>query len=224
MLSIIMGGNFSFYNLLSSLLASLILIFLVSPIHELAHGYAAIKLGDNTPRYQGRMTLNPMAHIDYMGALMIILFGFGWAKPVQINMYNFRNPKRDMAITAVAGPLSNFLCAFIVGIFSAPVFYWAYNSQNAFTLILIYLIQYLVMFNLYIGLFNLIPIAPLDGSRILSAVLPNKYYYMIMRFERYSFLILILLFYVFNVGAGLSNVAYSIYSGILRLSSLIFLR
>lgn len=188
----------------------------------MAHGFAAIKLGDNTPRYQGRMTLNPFAHIDYIGALMIILFGFGWAKPVQVNMYNFRNPKRDMAITALAGPLSNFLCAFVFGIFSAPAFYRAYNSQNFIAIVLTYLLQYLVMFNLYIGLFNLIPIAPLDGSRILSAILPNKYYYLIMRYERYSFFIMILLFYVFNLGNGLSNMAYSIYSGILRLSSLIF--
>lgn len=222
MLSVIMSGSFSFYNLLSSLLASLVLIFIVSPLHEMAHGFAAIKLGDNTPRYQGRMTLNPFAHIDYIGALMIILFGFGWAKPVQVNMYNFKNPKRDMAITALAGPLSNFLCAFVFGIFSAPAFFWAYNSQNFIAYVLTYLLQYLVMFNLYIGLFNLIPIAPLDGSRILSAVLPNKYYYLIMRYERYSFFIMILLFYVFNLGNGLSNMAYSIYGGILRLSSLIF--
>ena len=222
MLLMVLRGNFTWYNLLSSLFASLILIFLVSPIHELAHGFAAIKLGDNTPRYQGRMTLNPMAHIDFMGALMIILFGFGWARPVQVNMYNFRNPKRDMAITALAGPLSNFLVALIVGIFSYPVLSLASETQNMLPTILFYVMQYLVIFNLYIGLFNLIPIAPLDGSRILSAILPNRYYYTIMRLERYSFLIIVLLFYVFNVGAGLSNIAYSIFGGIFRLSALIF--
>ncbi len=222
MLQILMNGNFSIYELLSSLMASLILIFLVSPLHELAHGFAAIKLGDNTPKYQGRMTLNPMAHIDWMGALCIIFFGFGWAKPVQVNMYNFRNPKRDMAITALAGPLSNFIVAFIIGLFFAPVLNWAVNTGSLVAMILWYFLQYLVIYNIYIGLFNLIPIAPFDGSRILSSVLPDKYYYMIMRYERYSFWIIILLFYVFNLGNGLSALASGVTSAIYSISQAIF--
>ena len=131
-LRVLMGGGFSWQALLSSLMASLVLIFIISPLHEMAHGFAAIKLGDNTPKYQGRMTLNPLAHIDYMGALFMILFGFGWAKPVQVNMYNFKNPKRDMALTALAGPLSNFLFAFIIGLFLAPVFKWYYLGGGFF--------------------------------------------------------------------------------------------
>ena len=173
MLIDILSGDFSLYTLLSSIMASLILIFLVSPLHELAHGFVAVKLGDNTPRWQGRMTLNPMAHIDFLGSLMIILLGFGWAKPVQVNMYNFKNPKRDMAITALAGPLSNFLVAIVLGIFSAPLYVWAGTTDKAFPTIVFQLVYYLIIFNIYIGLFNLIPIAPLDGSRILSAVLPS---------------------------------------------------
>ena len=222
MLIDVLSGNFSLYTLLSSVMASLILIFLVSPLHELAHGFAAVKLGDNTPRWQGRMTLNPMAHIDFLGSLMIILFGFGWAKPVQVNMYNFKNPKRDMAITALAGPLSNFLVAVVLGIFSAPLYVWAGTSDKAFPTIVFQLVYYLIIFNIYIGLFNLIPIAPLDGSRILSAVLPNRYYYMIMRLERYSFFIIMVLFYGLNIGAGISGIASRFFFALLRLSQLIF--
>lgn len=222
MLIDILSGNFSLYTLLSSVMASLILIFLVSPLHELAHGFAAVKLGDNTPRWQGRMTLNPIAHIDFLGSLMIILFGFGWAKPVQVNMYNFKNPKRDMAITALAGPLSNFLVAIVLGLFSAPLYVWAGTTDKAFPTIVFQLVYYLIIFNIYIGFFNLIPIAPLDGSRILSAVLPNRYYYMIMRLERYSFLIIMVLFYGLNIGAGISRIASGFFFALLRLSHLIF--
>ena len=222
MLIDILSGDFSLYTLLSSIMASLILIFLVSPLHELAHGFVAVKLGDNTPRWQGRMTLNPMAHIDFLGSLMIILLGFGWAKPVQVNMYNFKNPKRDMAITALAGPLSNFLVAIVLGIFSAPLYVWAGTTDKAFPTIVFQLVYYLIIFNIYIGLFNLIPIAPLDGSRILSAVLPNRYYYAIMRLERYSFFIIMALFYGLNIGAGISGIASRIFFGLLRLSQLIF--
>lgn len=222
MLIDILSGDFSLYTVLSSLMASIILIFLVSPLHELAHGFAAVKLGDNTPRWQGRMTLNPMAHIDFLGALMIILFGFGWAKPVQVNMYNFKNPKRDMAITALAGPLSNFIVAFLLGLFTAPVWVWASGSDRALPTIVFNLMYYLIIFNIYIGLFNLIPIAPLDGSRILSAILPNRYYYAIMRLERYSFLIIMVLFYGLNIGAGISGVASRIFFSLVKMSELIF--
>ena len=215
-------GGFSWHEMLSSLMASIVLIFVISPLHELAHGFAAIKLGDNTPRYQGRMTLNPLAHIDYTGALMMVLFGFGWAKPVQVNMYNFKNPKRDMAITALAGPLSNFLFAFVIGLFLAPVIKWYYTSQSELAFLLFGIMEYLIIYSLYICFFNLIPIAPLDGSRILSAVLPNRYYYAIMRLERYSFLIIVVLFYVLDFGAGISSVAYNIANGFLSLSNLIF--
>lgn len=218
----ILSGGFSFYTVLSSILASLILIFLVSPLHELAHGFVAVKLGDNTPRWQGRLTLNPMAHIDYMGALMILLVGFGWAKPVQVNMYNFRNPKRDMAITALAGPLSNFIVATILGIFLAPTAVFANRTNGVLPNIIFNILYYLIVFNIYIGLFNLIPIAPLDGSRILSAILPNRYYYTIMRFERYSFLIIMFLFYGLNVGRGLSAITDGAIGALFALSKLIF--
>lgn len=221
MLRVLLGGGFTWYDLLSSLLASLILIFIISPMHELAHGAVAIALGDKTPKYQGRMTLNPLAHIDLTGALLIVLFGFGWARPVQVNMYNFRKPQRDMALCAAAGPASNFLFAFLVGIFIFPAYRW-FLTGNFFANIVYLVMQYLVIYSIYIGLFNLIPIPPLDGSRILSLFLPNRFYYIYMRLERYSFFIVMALFYMFNVGEGLSNVTIFILNGLSDLSLLIF--
>ncbi len=228
LIDILFSDDIQFGMILGSILASLILIFLVSPIHELAHGAAALALGDRTPKWQGRITMNPLAHIDYIGALMILLFGFGWAKPVEVNMRNFKNPKAGMAITALAGPLSNFLIAFIAAIFYVPVFnicfptYAAYMDPSMFSQVLYYFFGYFILINISLGIFNLIPIPPLDGSRILSAILPDKYYYQLMRFEQYSFIILIVAFYGLGVGDALSDVVYNIFDKFIEISSSIF--
>ena len=155
LLSQLISGRLGMSDAVIYILSSLVVIFLTLPVHEFAHGLAAVKLGDPTPRYQGRLTINPFRHIDYLGAACILLFGFGWAKPVGVNPSNFKNPKRDMAITALAG-LHLFLC-------------------------------YVAYINVSLAVFNLIPIPPLDGSRLLSALLPNKQYYALMRYERYIF-------------------------------------
>ncbi len=228
MLLSVLSGNFSPSMVIGSAVASLILIFLVSPLHELAHGTAALALGDKTPKWQGRITLNPLAHIDWIGALMIILFGFGWAKPVQVDIRNFKNPKAGMAVTAIAGPLSNFLIAFIAAALFVPITrlcypdYAALENPSIIVEALYYCYSYFITLNVYIGLFNLIPFPPLDGSRILSAVLPNKYYYKLLRYERYSFVIFVVAFYVLDLGKYLSVFADGIINRFIDVSYLIF--
>lgn len=194
MLSTVLSGNFSFTSVIIYLLSSLAVIFLTLPIHEFAHGYAATKLGDYTPRYQGRLTLNPFAHIDYIGAMCILLFGFGWAKPVQVNARNFKNAKMGMAITAFAGPLANIILAFVALVLANVCRVIPANTE---VLIYIYMFfNYIATINIYLAVFNLIPIPPLDGSRLLSAFLPNKYYYSLMRYERYFSIIILALLWV----------------------------
>lgn len=187
MLSELISGRLDFGGAVIYILSSLTVIFLTLPIHEFAHGFAATRLGDPTPRYQGRMTLNPFAHIDWIGAACIMLFGFGWAKPVQINANYFKKPKRDMALTALAGPVSNIIVALI-----ALVIYNLFSllALNTFTAVLYYVgffFYYVAYINVSLAVFNLIPIPPLDGSRLLSALLPYKQYYALMRYERYIF-------------------------------------
>ena len=184
MLMDILSGGLSFEALVPGILASLIVIFLTLPIHEFAHGFVANKLGDPTARYQGRLTLNPMAHIDYLGALCILLVGFGWAKPVPINSYYFKKPKRDIALTALAGPVSNLIMALVVTLLRNILIVLVGRRSVAMEYVLPTLV-YISIINISLAVFNLIPVPPLDGSRILFAFLPDKYYYKLMRYEQY---------------------------------------
>ena len=222
MLDLITSRNFSFADILVYLISSLAVIFLTLPIHEWAHGFVAVKLGDNTPRWQGRLSLNPFAHIDYIGAACILLFGFGWAKPVQVNHNNFRNPKRDMAITAIAGPVSNIIVSFISLLLFNLCYVLIYNTGLGFLFYCASFFAFVAQINIYLAVFNLIPIPPLDGSRVLTAVLPYRYYYKLMALERYSFLFLILLLNTDVLNAPLDWASSNILQAVNRLASLPF--
>ena len=169
-------------SILMYIVSILIITFLVTPFHEFAHAWMAKKLGDDTGERDGRLTLNPLAHIDYFGTLMLLFIGFGWAKPVMVEPRNFKNPKRDMALSALAGPVANIIAAIISGLLLNLVY--TIVSLNSIQIVnsdgiiyssvfvwLIILFQYLMQINIALAVFNFIPIPPLDGSKILMAFL-----------------------------------------------------
>jgi len=173
------------------------MLLTIMPIHEYAHALAAYKLGDKTARFNGRMTLNPIAHLDLFGSIAFILFGFGWGKPVPVYGSNLRNPKRDMALVALAGPVSNVLLgAVLVTLYKVlgAVFYKigfiTGLAQGILSILLI-----LANTTIYWAVFNLIPVPPLDGSRLLEYVLPHKYYFKIEYYQRYIYIGMLLLLF-----------------------------
>ncbi|MDL2273473.1 site-2 protease family protein [Oscillospiraceae bacterium OttesenSCG-928-G22] len=162
-------------------------------VHEFSHGWAAYKLGDDTAKNMGRLSLNPIRHMDLIGFLMMVLVGFGWAKPVPVNPGRFENPKRDMAITALAGPLSNFILAFLCLIIYAILA--VFTPENRVTNVIVLLFFYTAVLSINLGVFNLVPVPPLDGSKVLSVFLPDRIYASLLRYERYGMILLIILLY-----------------------------
>lgn len=174
-------------------------VLIALTFHEFAHGYMAYKLGDPTAKNFGRLTLNPLKHLDPIGTICMIFFHFGWAKPVPINSRYFKKPRRDMALTAAAGPIMNFILAFF-GVLVCRILtkiFVAFPAQSNFVYYIQYaaltLFSYFHMLNLSLGVFNLIPIPPLDGSRIFYIFLPPKWYFGVMKYEKYIQLALLVL-------------------------------
>lgn len=182
---------------LKEIILRLPIIFIAITVHEYAHGYAALKMGDPTAKLSGRLSMNPFAHMDILGALSMLIFGFGWAKPVPINPNNFRDHKKGTVIVSLAGPVSNLFLAFLgsvlYGIFQR-IGFGSFSPQ--FSEIFYGLLAQLIMLDVCFGIFNLVPFPPLDGAKIVGAFLPYKTYFKIMQYERYAFPILILLMYL----------------------------
>ena len=184
-MSLLRGGSVDPVGVLMQILATLVIIFLVLPFHEFAHGWAANKLGDPTARLSGRLTFNPLASIDPLGAVFLLLFGFGWARPVPVNISNFKNRRWGMALTALAGPLSNFVTAFIA--YCLYLLVWM-NSSSVFMQTLGMFLSIVGSMSIGLGVFNLIPVHPLDGSRVVDAFLPFSWS---LRLQRYQNIILL---------------------------------
>lgn len=208
-------------NIISQLplfLISLPIVLLALSVHETAHGYVAYKLGDPTANSLGRLTLNPLKHIDPFGLICMVVFHIGWAKPVPINTRYFKNPKRDMAISAAAGPVSNLLLALLFAVLlrleillvdtflfedlvsiatllaGAPA---TISAGIKLLSVLAYMLYMGIILNTSLAIFNLIPIPPFDGSRIAHVFLPAKWYFAIMRYEHIIMIVLLVILWIF---------------------------
>lgn len=173
------------------LLLSIPGLIIALSMHEFAHGFAAYKMGDNTAKYSGRLTLNPIHHLDLIGTICLFLAGFGWAKPVPINPYNFRHRRLGVIVVSLAGPLMNFLVA-LVSAFGLAIFS-KFVTPNEFTQFVYSILLYCMYLNIGLMCFNLIPIPPLDGSKVLLEFLPYRFRQTYYTIEKYASLILMVL-------------------------------
>lgn len=199
-------------NILQYVIPSLICITL----HELCHGLTACALGDDLPRRQGRLTLNPLRHLDPIGLLMLLVFHFGWAKPVMVNPGNFRHPKRDMALTSLAGPAANVVITLVfLLLYGALYLPLSSNSRGGYILQMLLITAHL---SLAYAVFNLIPLPPLDGSKILFSALSDEGYWKLMRYERYGSILLLLLVWTGVISKPLSQAVSSLFNGLIPIS------
>lgn len=191
-------------------------IFLCLTVHETCHGLAAYALGDPTAKSMHRLSLNPLRHIDWLGLAMMFAVGFGWAKPVPVNPRYFKRPKQGMALTALAGPVSNLLlAALFIGISKVIYLYAPYSAlwQTVFD----FCLYTVAPLSVGLGLFNLLPIPPLDGSKVLAVLLPDQAYGLLMHYERYGMLVLLALSYFGVMGGFIGNAIFGVFSALMNL-------
>ncbi len=205
LLSAISSGNI--VVILMSILASLFLVFCVIPMHEYAHAWMAYKMGDKSIKLRGRLTMNPLAHIDPVGAIMIALIGFGWGRPTPVDERNFKDPRKGIALTALAGPVANLLLGFVL-LFIATAFYCVSGIVNTILGVAIYNFLYIsAQITIYLAVLNLLPIPGFDGFSVLSVFLTDKQYYTIMANQQIISMVVIVLLFSGMLSKPLSLVA-----------------
>ena len=200
---------------LLGVLLRLVAVLLCLTVHETAHGLSAYALGDPTAKSQHRLSLNPLHHIDWFGLAAMLIVGFGWAKPVPVDMRYFKNPKWGMAITALAGPVSNLIFALISLLFCKLIL--LYSPDTAFWGWTFSFCRTLAEVNVGLGVFNLIPLSPLDGSKVLLALLPDEAYLKVMRYERFGMPLLYLLVFAGALDGFLGRAVTAVFSGMVDL-------
>ncbi len=224
MLFDLFSGTLTFQSAVAQVLAILIVIFLILPFHEWAHAFVAYKCGDTAIKYRGRLSLNPIEHIDPLGAVCLLLVGFGWAKPVPVDVRSFRHPKRDIVLCALAGPMANIVAAFAGALILQAVYFFAYGfliTNVIGTIIYTFLIYYIYV-NIGLAVFNLIPVPPLDGSKILFNFLPYNALAWIDRYYQIIRIILIGALFSGYLDRPINLLSGLIFDGVLWLAGLPF--
>lgn len=203
------------WDMISHTVSRLLAVLLCLTVHETCHGLAAYALGDSTAKRMHRLSFNPLHHIDWFGLAAMFLVGFGWAKPVPVDMRYFKKPKQGMALCALAGPVSNFVFA-VVALLAMRL--WIHSApMTELTLWIYQFLLELALLNLGLGLFNLIPIPPLDGSKVLFSLLPDRAYLQLMRYERYGMAVLLLLVFFDIGGNALSSAIEAVFQVLWKL-------
>lgn len=208
------------WTVLLDLALSVVPILICITVHECCHGLCALALGDDTAKRAGRLSLNPVKHFDVVGFIMLLVVHFGWAKPVPVNMRNFKNPKQGMAITALAGPA----CNLIITLVFLAVYGLLYSllSKVGFGETLLELLMLTAYMSLGLCLFNLVPVPPLDGSKVLFSLLPDSAYMKLMRYERYGSLLLLLLVWSGILGRPFSRLIQTVFSWLFPIAEAAF--
>lgn len=215
--SIAGGQSINFAGVVAEIIAMLFIIFCILPVHEWAHAWAAYRLGDATARSQGRMSLNPLVSFDPMGALFLLLFGFGWAKPVPIDSRYFKNPRKDTALVSLAGPLSNFIVAWLGALVYGGIIAGTHNTAPVFVQ---YFFLAYIEINVALAVFNLIPLPPLDGSKILGSFLSDRALYNYYKYQNIIILIAFVVLFSNVLSAPLDWLNNACYAGVMWLGEL----